>query len=324
MKTPVAFLIYRRPELTRRVFAEIRRARPERLLVVADGPRDAPDRPLCAAARAVIDGVDWPCRVQTEFASGNMGCRRRVATGLDWVFAQVEEAIILEDDTVPHPDFFPFCEELLARYRDDPRIGHIGGTDNNRGAARGAGSYYFSRYTSIWGWATWRRAWQSYDVDLHAWPALKASGGHRALFASTEEAEHFAAVWDEIRAGTLDTWDAQWLFCRLKAGSLSIAPNGNLVSNIGFRADATHTRDVSHPFAELPTRGLAFPLRHPVRIVPDDVADRRRVSAEFLRRPPLRQRLAGTLGNKHWYGQWLRNSPLIGPAWAGWRNRRKG
>lgn len=324
MKTPVAFLIYRRPALTRRVFDEIARARPARLLVVADGPRSESERAACEQTRAVIDGVNWPCDVQTQYAETNLGCRRRVASGLDWVFSQVEESIILEDDTVPHPTFFPFCEELLARYRDDARVGHIGGTDCNRGAPRGEGSYYFSRYTSIWGWATWRRAWQSYDVDLADWPANQAAGKHFTWLATRAEAEHFAAVWDDIRAGVLDTWDAQWFFCRIFQGTLAISPNGNLVTNIGFHAEATHTRDARHPFAELPVVPMVFPLRHPREIAADDAADLQRARAEFLRRPDRMRRLMQHLGNKHMYGKLLRDLPVIGPAWTAWRKRKSG
>lgn len=321
MKSPVAFLIFRRPDQTRRVFAEIARARPPHLLVVADGPRNEAERAACEKTRAVIRAIDWPCRVETDFASENMGCRRRVSSGLNWVFSRVDEAIILEDDCLPAPSFFAFCDELLGRYRHDPRVGHIGGTDHNRGGPRGSGSYYASRYTSIWGWATWRRCWSRYDVNLGAWPQMKAAGGHMGLFSTPEEARHFAYVWDEIRAGTLDTWDAQWLFCCLTQGFASLVPNGNLITNIGFHAEATHTRVMNHPFAELPLRDVTLPLRHPAALVPDDVVDRRRAGEEFLNRPSAWLQVARWLGNKHAYGKVLRTIPGVGPAWAAWRAR---
>lgn len=322
MHTPVAFLIFRRPETTRRVFAEIARARPPVLLVVADGPRTVADRATCAETRAIIDLVDWPCDVRRCYSDTNLGCRRRVSSGLDWVFREVEEAIILEDDTVPHPDFFRFCEDLLAQHRDNPRVGHLGGTDANRGPPRGTGSYYASRYPSVWGWATWRRCWQDYDVDLAAWPRIKAVGGHRRFFSTAAEAQHFASLWDDIRAGTLDTWDVQWMFCRLLQGTLALTPNGNLITNVGFDKDATHTRDTGHPFARLPTQAMAFPLRAPSALTADDEADRQRARAEFLRSPPRLRRIMNHVSNKHLYGQWLRRLPFVGPAWAAWRARR--
>jgi hypothetical protein len=250
-----------------------------------------------------------------------MGCRQRVSSGLDWVFEQVEEAIILEDDCLPHPSFFPYCDSLLDHYRQDERVGHIGGTDNNPGEPRGQASYYFSRYTSIWGWATWRRAWASYQVNIPSWPGVRSAGDHKDLFGTPEEADHCEQVWDDIHSGALDTWDAQWLYCRLCAGSISIAPNGNLITNIGFRFDATHTVMESHPFAELPTREMTFPLAHPADITPDTEADRARAEAEFLRKLDGGSALMGKLGNKHFYGKFLRAIPGIGKLWAGLRSR---
>ncbi|OUC08639.1 hemolytic protein HlpA-like protein, partial [Litorilinea aerophila] len=169
MQTPVIFLIFNRPDTTAQVFAEIAKARPRRLLVVADGPR--PHRPddveKCSATRAVIERVDWPCEVSCDFAEENLGGRRRISSGLTWAFSQVEAAIVLEDDCLPHPTFFPFCEELLNRYCHDERIMAITGDNFQFGRSRTKYSYYFSRYFHSWGWATWRRAWQHYDDTLH-------------------------------------------------------------------------------------------------------------------------------------------------------------
>src|SRR3989344_7840291 len=169
LTTPVAFLLFNRPETTARVFAASARAKPPNLLVVADGPRA--NRPgeaeLCAAARAVIEKVDWDCEVVTHFSEVNLGCKCRMSSGVDWVFQTVPEAILLEDDCLPHPSFFRFCEEMLEGYRNDERISMIGGTNFQKGRERSPDSYYFSRYTHIWGWASWRRAWQKiYDVEM--------------------------------------------------------------------------------------------------------------------------------------------------------------
>ena len=151
--TPVAFIIFNRPDTTKRVFAEIAKARPPKLLVIADGPRaDHPaDVEKCAAVRAIIDGVDWDCEVLKNYSDVNLGCKRRVSSGLDWVFDTVEEAIILEDDCLPHPTFFRFCEEMLEKYRDDKRIAMISGDNLQFGRKRTGYSYYFSRYPHIWG-----------------------------------------------------------------------------------------------------------------------------------------------------------------------------
>ncbi len=172
---PVAFLIFNRPELTRKVFATIAQAKPSKLLVVADGPRaDVPDdREKCSEARAIIGRIDWDCEVLTNYSSANMGCRARISTGLEWVFTNVEEAIILEDDCIPHPTFFRFCKELLTRYRDDQRVMMISGDNFQMGRNRTPYSYYFSRFFHCWGWATWRRAWRHYDIDMELWPSLR-------------------------------------------------------------------------------------------------------------------------------------------------------
>lgn len=273
LTTPVAFLIFNRPEQTRRVFAAIKRARPTRLLIVADGPR--PTRPgedaLCAATRAIVSEVDWPCEVLTNFAATNVGCRERVSSGLTWVFNTVEEAIILEDDCLPHPDFFPYCAELLERYRDDARIMHIGGVNFQFGRRYGPDSYFFSRYTHIWGWASWRRAWQHYDVTLARWPAARER--MVAMFEHPAERRYWQHAWEKVFSGKLDTWDYQWSFACAEQGGLVALPNVNLISNIGFGSDATHTYRKNR-LAALPTEALSQPLRHPSTVTRCIEADR--------------------------------------------------
>lgn len=276
LETPVAFLVFNRPDTTARVFQEIARARPRRLLVVADGPR--PDRDgepeRCAAVRAIVERVDWPCDVRTNYSDRNLGCRGRVSSGLDWVFEEVEEAIILEDDCLPHPTFFRYCETLLDRYRDDERVMCISGDDFQRRRGDCAWSYYFSRFVHIWGWATWRRAWRHYDVTMRAWPAARDAGLLEAVWGADRSAvAHWRAIFDAVHAGRVDTWDFQWVFACWQQGGLTVLPCGNLVSNLGFRGDATHTTGAS-AVAELPVRAMSFPLRAPPFVRADHVADR--------------------------------------------------
>lgn len=243
LKTPVAFFIFNRPDVTAEVFASIARARPSRLLVVADGARTAAEAERCERARAVVKGVDWDCEVLTNFADRNLGCGRRVSSGLDWVFDTVEEAIILEDDCLPAPSFFQFCAELLERYRDDERVMHVGGDNFQRGQSRTAASYYFSRYSHIWGWATWRRAWRHYDVEMGSWPESREL--IRNSFAEPVEADFWSDIFDRVRAGEIDTWDYQWLYTCWSQSGLAVVPDVNLVSNLGFGPDATHTHEES-------------------------------------------------------------------------------
>lgn len=289
LTTPVALLIFNRPETTERVFSVIAKAKPTKLLVVADGPRAdrAGELDRCKQTRDIIKRVDWDCEVITNFAEANMGCKARIASGIDWIFEQVEEAIILEDDCLPDSTFFRFCQELLVRYRDDARVGMISGGNLQSGHQRGIGSYYFSRYTHIWGWATWRRAWSYYDCDITLWPEFKAERWIEKLFETKSERDYWRQSFDWVHGGQLDTWDCSWTFAALTQRLLQIVPNANLISNIGFGADATHTHVVSK-HADLPLQPMQFPMVHPNFVLPDVEADtyiaKEQIAPSFMKR----------------------------------------
>jgi hypothetical protein len=304
LETPVALIIFNRPDTTARVFAEIAKTKPRHLLVIADGPRA--DRPgeteRCAATRAVIEGVDWKCDVSTNFSEVNLGCGRRVSTGIGWVFEQVEEAIVLEDDCVPHPTFFRFCEEMLQRYRDDERVMHVGAGGFQFGRTQRPFSYFFSKHCPVWGWASWRRAWRHYDVALGLWPMLRDTAWLRDILDDEQVIEHWRRVLDLAHASidNVNTWDFQWTFACWAQNGLSVLPHRTLVSNVGFRDDATHTRTASDPLGNISTTEMIFPLRHPPYVLRDQEADRvfvDHVLRPYLRRQPtlysrLRQRCA--------------------------------
>ena len=268
LKTPVCLMIFNRPDTTQQVFNVIRQVKPEKLLVIADGPRFnvVGEAEKCAATRAIINQVDWDCEVLTNYSDINLGCRHRVSSGLTWVFNTVEEAIILEDDCLPDVTFFRFCEELLERYRHEPNIMTISGNNFQSRQNNQQVSYYFSRYNHLWGWATWRRAWKFYDLDMKLWPEIRDSNGlekileHSAINVA-ECKEVFQAAYEGY-----NTWDHAWTFACWVHGGLTIFPHVNLVSNIGFREDATHTTDQS-PFANLPTKPMSFPLQHPTVVM---------------------------------------------------------
>ena len=275
MHTPVGFLIFNRPNHTRRVFAEIAKAKPPKLFIIADGPRVAVagEAERCAAARAVVERIDWDCDVKGNYSDENLGCKKRVASGLTWIFDQVEEAIVLEDDTLPDPTFFRFCEELLEKYRSDERIMHISGNNYQFGRRVDSHSYYFSRYDHIWGWASWRRAWRAYDGDMKLWPELRDSSWLLDILDDQDEARWWHECFDRVYAGQIDTWDAQWLFAIWRLRGVAVTPNLNLVSNIGFGRASTHTH-VAHPLSKLKRAPMTFPLRHPPSMSCDDAADR--------------------------------------------------
>lgn len=275
LSTPVAFFIFNRPDTTARVFERIREARPARLLVVADGPRA--DRPgeaeRCAETRAVSERVDWDCEVLRDYAPRNMGCKARVASGISWVFEQVPEAIILEDDCLPDPSFFRFCSELLERYREDPRVMAVNGNSFLPAPALEDNAYAFSRFTRIWGWASWRRAWRLYDLEMRGWDDFVRSGAPERIFPEAVR-ERMLEEFDGARNGRINTWDYQWLFCVLNNNGLCVRPPVNLARNLGYGAEGTHTTG-RHPLGSYPAGAVRFPLHAPGRVEPDEELDRR-------------------------------------------------
>src|ERR1700682_5456116 len=287
LTTPIFFIIFNRPERTAEVFAAIRAARPPQLFVIADGPRPGIDGDVtkCAATRAVIQRVDWPCQILTRFSERNIGLQRNVSAGLDWVFSQTERAIILEDDCLPEATFFPFCEELLERYAEDRFVGMIGGTnlDPVRNVPCGNDSYYFSQLGHVWGWATWRRAWQLCNHEMKDWPSLRRTDWLRQKCGSTTAENFWRRHFDDSHARNrdgLNTWDVPWLFACWRYDLLSIVPRKNLVSNIGFGRDAAHTKSQTRT-ARLPTNPIEFPLQHPKEKKANAAADRY-VQEEFF------------------------------------------
>lgn len=272
LTTPVALIIFNRPDSTETVFKAIAQARPKKLLVIADGPRSPEEVEKCQKARAVIERVDWDCEVLTNFSEKNLGCRCRVASGLDWVFSEVEEAIILEDDCLPAPSFFYFCETLLEHYRHDERIMLISGNNFQFGQSRTEYSYYFSKYTHIWGWASWRRAWQYFDLSMTTWPEFKKTGMMKFVCEDLYEHKYWTKIFDQVFEGTINTaWSYQWLYSCWSQSGLSILPNTNLVSNIGFGSDATNTFGDSRQ-ARLPVSDI-WNINHPRFLVKHKEAD---------------------------------------------------
>ena len=277
LKTPVAFIIFNRPDNTEKVFAEIARARPPKLLLVGDGPRKnyEGETVKVLSCRDIIKRVDWPCEVLTNFSEINLGCKHRVSSGLDWVFEQVSEAIILEDDCLPHPLFFRFCQELLEYYRYDQRVSMISGDNFLFGHYLNDESYYYSKYNHIWGWASWRNRWQhDYDIAIKQWPKVRDEGRIVDLANTTEEQKYLTEIFEKVYQGQIDTWDYQWNFGSRLNGRISVMPNVNLVSNIGFGSEGTHTTGISIQ-ANMATKEMKFPLKHPVAMFASAVLDTR-------------------------------------------------
>lgn len=275
MKTPIVFIIFNRPDPTTKVFEAIRNAKPPKLFVIADGHRAerSGESEKCQATREIIKRVDWDCEVLTNYSDVNLGCKQRVSSGLDWVFDQVEEAIILEDDCLPHPTFFQFCEELLDKYRDDRRIMAITGCNFQFGRVRNQDSYYFSRYNHCWGWASWRRAWQYSDIEMKLWSKVNNEGWLKDLLSDDSTVKYWTNIFQSTYEEKINSWAYAWTFSCWIQNGLTIIPNVNLVSNIGFSPAATHTINKNSRFDNMPITRIDFPLQHPTFLIRNEIAD---------------------------------------------------
>jgi hypothetical protein len=241
LKTAVLFLVFNRPDTTKQVFEAIRKAKPPRLYVAADGARknrDGEEQKVKAVREYILSNIDWECEVKTLFREENLGCKYAVSGAITWFFENEEMGIILEDDCLPSQSFFWFCEELLERYKDDMRVWHIGGANFQNGIKRGDGDYYFSKYNHIWGWASWASRWEKYDTELGTIVDTKFLEN---TFEDKKASKYWAKAFHDMKAKKIDTWDYQWTFCVWNNNGLAILPNKNMISNIGFGADATHT-----------------------------------------------------------------------------------
>jgi hypothetical protein len=269
LRTPILLVVFNRPELTRKVFNEIRSAKPRKLYIAADGPRpnNIGDIKRCTEVQKIVSNVDWDCEVQTLFRDDNLGCGPAVKTAIDFFFEKEEQGIILEDDTVPVQSFFWFCQEMLDRYKSDMRIGMIAGTNHIRYKPSDA-SYLFSKNKACWGWATWRRAWVSMDFNMQWRGSDQADSIMKNMGISKYNRRHWLNAKNLIERDKVSAWDWQWYFSLAAQNQLTIFPVANLVKNIGFGAESTHT--TGKPSEEyIKTGSIIFPLKHPSYVCPD-------------------------------------------------------
>jgi hypothetical protein len=270
MRSPILFMVFNRPDVTRRVFDAIRKAKPPKLYIAADAPREnkAGEVERCRVVQEIISKVDWPCEVNKLIREKNLGCKKAVSSAIDWFFSQEPEGIILEDDCLPHPDFFTYCDELLERYRNDERVGLISGTalvdmtkddllwDNE--------DFVFCRYFSIWGWASWRRVWADYDVSISTWKDRRDDIA--ALTRNARLRTIHNANFDAVSGGQLNTWDYQLGYMMWASSRLAITPRFNLIENTGFGEDATHTKRSGGELelrSRMSSKRIKFPLSAP-------------------------------------------------------------
>jgi hypothetical protein len=270
--TPILVIAYRRADTTRQVIDALRKVRPTHLYIACNAPNPArsAEAAKCDEVRELFDQIDWPCQQTRLFRDVHLSARDSISGAISWFFQNVERGIILEDDCVPSASFFRFTEELLSRYADDKRIGMISGDNFQFGHPRGQASYYFSRYNHIWGWATWRDRWADYDLQMKSWPSHR-----KQILASLPhplQRWYWGWILDRSHAGQIDTWDYQWIYSNWYQNRVSIIPQVNMVSNIGFGNMANHTHQLTRD-ANIPADEISFPLIHPDSFIPCREAD---------------------------------------------------
>ena len=299
MRSAVLFIVFNRPSTTERVFEAIRAARPPRLYISADGPRrNRPTDPeRCKRVKEIVSAIDWECEAYFNFRSENLGCKRAVSSGITWFFDNESEGIILEDDVLPVPSFFEFCDEMLEYYRDESAVSMVSGSNLISSEHPVEDSYFFTRYCHIWGWATWRRAWQHYELDMRSYPEWLAAGGLEEHCRDWAARLYWRRIFGATYRGEIDTWDYQWFFTCWKHRSLCAIPGNSLTLNIGFDGDATHTTGpVPHYVTQSTHSEMSFPLRHPhsidIDLVAEKVIDKSVFGLSFLRRVLLAARWA--------------------------------
>ncbi len=279
VKSPVAVVIFNRYETTMKLFYELRKVKPKELYIIADGPRkDKPDDiEKCKKTREIFEKIDWECNIHKNFSEQNLGCCKRPYTGFSWIFDNVNEAIILEDDCIPDISFFRYCDELLEKYRDDERIMLISGTNQLNNWKRGDYSYHFSKFGGIHGWASWKRAWKYFDIEITDW---KDEAVKTLLKNKLNNYEFYSRklAYDKLYNNSRNTtaWDYQWGFARLIQSGLAISPSCNLICNIGNGPDATHTK--GSKTINLKAQGMKFPLNHPKFVIEDNEYDKKMIS----------------------------------------------
>lgn len=263
---------------TQRVFEAIKDVKPEKLYLASDGPRNEVDgeaKTVEGIRSFLLENINWKCEVQTKFSDHNLGCKHAVSNAIEWFFESEESGVILEDDCLPNVSFFRFCDELLDRYKDDKRVWHIAGNNFQNGWKRNPNeSYYFSYYGSIWGWATWKDRWEQYDVEMKFYNEEEVKRRLGDLFVNKKETAFRLDSFNAVKRG-LDTWDYQWVYTRLVNSGLSIVPGENLVKNIGFGVNATHTIVEDDERADMKVSELEFPLKDPKYFIRDKVSDDR-------------------------------------------------
>ncbi len=274
-KTPILLLIYNRPDLTEKVSQQIQKIDPKYLYIASDGPKNSKDKKIVNKTRGIVlNNIKSQCETRTLFRKENWGCKRAVSLAINWFFQNVEKGIILEDDILPNKAFFYFCENLLNKFENDQRVMHISGFSHTPYPNYDY-SYYYSKYTPVWGWATWKRSWKYYDIQMLKLKKFLKENRAYDIYSTPQQAKNRIRILKSVRNNKIDTWDYQWNFSCICENALSIIPKIPLTQNIGFSQNATHTKKTpKHLDRNLP-KNLHFPLKHPILKIVDKSKDQK-------------------------------------------------
>ncbi len=282
--TPVLLIVFNRPDKVKRLITALAEIKPREVYIAADGPRShkAADAELCEETRKLVSTLPWECNIHTNFQEKNLGCKIGVSTAISWFFTKVEEGMILEDDCIPTPSFFTYCTENLKRYRGNEKVMHISGSTfiKHNQKTHPNDSYYFSQISLIWGWATWRRAWEKYDIEMSDISGLSKTLKEKNTFGAQRYRHHWITLFKHLKDARIDTWDGQWLYTILRNDGICLTPAHNLIQNIGFDKDATHTTEAVS-FAQGVSE-LSFPMTHPNQLKVDEYADTNTMKTAFV------------------------------------------
>lgn len=275
VKSPVLFLVFNRPVESEKLFNAIRMAQPTKLYVAADGPRNnEKDNELCQQVRNIVSKVDWDCEVNTLFRDENLGTKKAVSDAITWFFNNVEEGIILEDDCLPSEDFFRFCDSSLDKYRNNSAIGHICGSNLHDDIPRGDGDYYYSKLPYIWGWASWSRVWSKYDITMSDFENFKKNDSLKKVTDDKNVKKHFYHLFSLAKKGIIEKcWDYQYFYSFVNNDFVSIVPNYNMISNIGFNENATNTFEANSLSANRKYKSLPSEIKSPTGFKVERMAD---------------------------------------------------
>jgi hypothetical protein len=273
--TPILFIVFKREDTARQVFEKIKMVKPKKLFISADGPRLDVDgeEEACTRVREIFKEIDWDCEVHTKFNDENSGLKKTISSAIDWFFENVEEGIILEDDCLPDLSFFSFCEQMLERYRQDTRIMHISGNNFVKSKKIENKDYYFSKVAQIWGWATWKRAWKFFDVNMTNYQTFRDTNQIDNIFDGYFTKKYMIKHYDKITAKDSFSWSWYWIYTVFSNNGLCITPSVNLVSNIGFGSDAVHATNEKNKLANAATQNIHAEIVHPDFVLPNKKID---------------------------------------------------